>query len=82
MGDDYHMGIECEYFNVVREAMCAKLLEVCDNFDSLNGYQKCIYILTLEGPAVIHVGLFVHNALSVKRDKPSCTTTEIAAIMN
>ena len=78
------MVIECEYINAAKEAMYAKIWEVCDSFDSLNGQQQFIYIyiLTLEGPAVIHVGLFVHSALTVKRDKPICTTTKIAVIVN
>ena len=80
VGDEYHMVIECEHFNAPREVMYSKVMEFCSNFNSMNGYQKFIYILTLEDPALIPVGQFIHNALNVKRVKPSSTTTELAAI--
>ena len=82
VGDEYHMVIECEHFNAPREAMYSKRLEFCNNFNSMSGYQKFIYIyiLTLEGPALIPVGQFIQNALNVKQVKPSSTTTELAAI--
>ena len=80
VGDEYHMVIECEHFNAPREAMYSKVMEFCNNFNSMNGYQKFIYILTLDGPAFIPVGQFIHNALNVIRVKPSSTATELVAI--
>ena len=44
VGDEYHTVIECEHFNAPREAMYSKGLEFCNNFNSMSGYQKFIYI--------------------------------------
>ena len=71
IGDEFHMLMKCNHFDIEREDLFSKMDIYSPNFAFLDDRQKFIYLLTVEGAAVVHVGNFIKNALNVHRRNPA-----------
>ena len=71
IGDEFHMLMKYNHFDIQREDLFSKMDIYSPNFAFLGDRQKFIYLLTVEGAAVVHVGNFIKNALNVHRRNPA-----------
>ena len=69
--DEFHMLMKCNHFDIQREDLFSKMDVYSPKFVFLDDRQKFIYLLTVEGAAVVHVDNFIKNALNVHRRNPA-----------